>query len=242
MILLKKSKKKSVTLLILLTGSFTFSSNSITEWQKKNNNPNTHSKVKPTKFSTNNHLKPIKINSNINLIKHNFNKVNPNINLDFSKQFNKVLDFYKLSTNKNLLISQILIESKGKHRTENGEVLIGSSGEVGISQIKPSTALFFIKNIMSEKEKQNIQKLGADNISNLETEQDVLEWLKIKKNNIVIWGYIMKYNIKRTKGNIADGLVAYNAGFGGLNKFKKNGHNSKEHSYYKKIEKLSQEF
>ena len=245
-----KTKIKSTILMLLLTGSITFNyvkTSEVNKTRKKNEqlketilidrNEITNLKQENKKIKNLLEQKEIKQTK----IKNKFNKVNPEIDSKFIDLFINVSDHYDLHPHESydLFISQLLVESRGRQYDRNGHVLTGSAGEIGISQIIPSTALFFIKNKISEEEKQIMISLGADDLSNITTESQAKEWLSNRDNNIIMWGYIMNYNIRRAHGIVSEGFVAYNTGFGGLKKFKNNGHNAVEHSYYRSIKKMS---
>lgn len=131
-----------------------------------------------------------------------------------------------------------MVESRGNQFNNDGSLKVGAAGEIGLCQIIPNTALFFMKHKMTEEQKLSMVKLGADDLANITTEGQAKAWLSKRANNVIMWGYIMKCSIKRERGSINDGFVAYNAGHGGLNKFRNNGHNATEHSYYKSIQKM----
>lgn len=255
MVLWKKNKTKiqSTILLLLLTGSITFNYVKTSEVNTtKKKNEHLRQELKETIITDRNEISNLKKeNKKIKqllkqkeikrkTIKNKFNKVNPEIDNKFIDLFISVSDHYDLHPHESydLFISQLLVESRGRQYNKNGQVLTGSAGEIGISQIIPSTALFFIKHKMSEEEKRKMISLGADDLSNIVTESQAREWLSERSNNVIMWGYIMNYNIKREKGSVNEGFVAYNAGHGGLNKFKSNGHVASEHSYCKKIMKM----
>ena len=179
--------------------------------------------------------------SKVESIKTKFNKVNPEIDDDLVNLFISVSDHYDLHPHESydLFISQLLVESRGRQYNSEGDILTGTAGEIGICQIIPSTALFFIKHKLKEEDILEMIDLGANDPRKIVTESDAKDWLSKINNNVVMWGYIMNYNIKKTHGKVSEGFVAYNTGFGGLKNFKENGHKAIEHSYYKNIKKMS---
>jgi hypothetical protein len=62
----------------------------------------------------------------------------------------------------------------------------------------------------------------------------MIKWLSIKKNNLILWGFIMKHNIKKY-GNIQQALLVYNTGnnklFGDIS----------NHTYVKRITQIKKQ-
>ena len=252
MVLWKKdnSKLKSTLLLLCLTGSISFNliQSSDVDGEKRKNeklNENLSNELDANFLlkKENDKIKKIleKRNSKIKYIKSKFKRINPKVEDDLVNLFIIVSDHYNLHPHESydLFISQLLVESRGRQHDKKGKVITGLAGEIGVCQIIPSTALFFLKHKLSSKELESMIKLGADDPRKVKTEFQAKKWLSKTKNNVIMWGYIMNYNIKKTHGKVSEGFVAYNTGFGGLKNFKGNGHKAIEHSYYKKIKIMS---
>ena len=246
----EKHNLQSTILLLLLTGSITFNyfkTSEVNQTKEKNEELNETIKLDHIENSSlkkeNDKFKKLLDHQEDKRksIKDKFRKVNPDIDNKFINLFIDVSDHYDLHPHESydLFISQLLVESRGRQHYKNGKVITGLAGEIGIGQIIPSTALFFIKHKISKSEKQKMVLLGSDDLSNIKTEDQARTWLTSRDNNIVLWGFIMNYNIKRAHGTVSESFVAYNTGFGGLHKFKSNGHAATEHSYYKRIKKMS---
>jgi len=171
----------------------------------------------------------------IRLVRNKFRNYNPNMKDDFIPLFINVMDSFKLNKHRDFFIAQILLESKGNHYINNSKnILIGSSGEYGICQILPSTALHVLSKI-NKKEKNKMIKLGATDFSNLKTEYDAKKWLSDKENNIILFGYIIKCNMNIYRNNVYKAMIAYNTGIGGINKFIEEGGELSDHHYYKGV-------
>jgi hypothetical protein len=117
------------------------------------------------------------------------------------------------------------LESKATHIYPKGHALAGSvvrgsSGEVGICQIMPSTALNYLKK-MSEDD-YSLYDIGANDysfvndksLSDNAKEKKIIEWLSRVENNFALWGFIMREGLEHN--GMLEAFVIYNAGKGGM--------------------------
>jgi len=156
--------------------------------------------------------------------------------------FLRVVDYFGLNENDEVLewlVGQLCLESGARqfymsdHR-KHGQVVRGSSGEVGITQIMPATAIGYLRNHVSDPEE--LYALGATDFSFVDTPKkrrtNVIKWLSNPTNNIILWGLMTRDNLQ--EHGILKGLVAYNAGVGGMKRFVKR-KQPHEHSYIRHI-------
>jgi hypothetical protein len=171
-------------------------------------------------------------------IYNSFIEYNPKMDSTTIDNIYSVLSKLKIIENEvtlKYLIAQILLESGGNH-TINGEVLTSYSGALGICQITPMTAYDYFNRILSNHDLILLEEFGATDFKSILFEDITKEsrikltseWLKIKKNNIILWGFIMKHNMKL---GLMDALVTYNSGFGGYISYSNSGKLLSEHSY-----------
>ncbi len=167
-----------------------------------------------------------------------FHKINKAVEDSFVIVFNSVLKTFELDKHKDYLIAQILVESKGnQYYTEGskeGLVLTGTSGEKGVSQILPSAALSIMK-LITPEDKEKMIKLGAKDFSKIKTKEDAKIWLNNINNNIIMYGFIMRYFMNYYNNNVKKSLVAYNTGQGGLKMYLDTGATLEKHRYYKAL-------
>ncbi len=143
-----------------------------------------------------------------------------------------------------LLVGQIMLESQAKQfhlggHTKRGEVIRGTSGEVGIAQIMPTTAIHYLERVVNDE--SELKSLGASDYSfvfnkNLSKQQRydlAVRWLTDINNNLALWGFIMRDNLR--ENGILEGFVAYNAGKGGLKRFLRSFRHPNKHKYIKAI-------
>lgn len=143
-------------------------------------------------------------------------------------------------------IAQICCESGAsnyKDAKTKKKVLRGAAGEVGIAQILPSTGFYVLKTIDKKELNKAISILDISyphfikrKVMNQAAKKEVVLWLSNVKNNLFLWGYIMKTNLNGT-GDINKALHIYNAGPGHYNKWNKRGKKSIEFSYVIRINK-----
>ena len=167
MVKFKNNKITSTVVLLLLTGSITFNyikSSEVNQTESDNDKLIEMIKTDSCEISIlkkeNKRIKKLLLEKEqkTKTIKDKFCKVNPRIDNHFINLFISVSDHYDLHPHESydLFISQLLVESRGRQYGKNGKVLTGKAGEIGIGQIIPSTALFFIKHKISESEKNKI--------------------------------------------------------------------------------------
>ena len=109
---------------------------------------------------------------------------------------------------------------------------------MGISQIMPATGLDVLSKIVDPN---TLLRLGASDfsfVSNKSIKKKdriklTIDWLSNVDNNLILWGYIMRG--KMEKNGILKGLVAYNAGTGGMRKFISKFQKPEKHRYIKGI-------
>jgi hypothetical protein len=180
-----------------------------------------------------------------------FKVYNKDIDTSTVELFIKVAENYgftKDSTQFRLVVGQVLLESGANQRwykghPYEGDLVISYAGAIGRTQILPSTAQYFMSKILSDEDVSTFKRFGASDFKfsknkNLTTSEKNLlakEWLSNSDNNIIMWGYIMRYNMSKTGDNIIKSLIAYNAGRGGLNIFMKRGNSIWKHEYVKGI-------
>jgi hypothetical protein len=191
-----------------------------------------------------------------NTIKQNIVKYNPDISYVTIAHFLKTIKVFKLNKNERrvkLLISQLLYESGFQQhyssRYQNqGELIISSANAVGITQIVPNTGYYYLKMAKDKDELHYFKTLNCTNfdfvynfnyyLSTSNQRQIIKEWLSVEKNNLALWGYIMKTKLKK-HNSLEEALVSYNAGQGFLNNYLKNGGKPKNFSYVIKINQIA---
>lgn len=140
---------------------------------------------------------------------------------------------------------QILLESGAKQFYPNSnKVITSSAGALGFTQIMPNTAFSFLKRIVDSTEMSNLgstdfswihSSKGMYSAPESEIRLKVKEWLSIEKNNIILWGNIMDYGLKKRNGHIYHALIAYNSGPKNLNSFLQKGGHYNNHRYIRGI-------
>jgi len=139
------------------------------------------------------------------------------------------------------LIAQILLESGGNH-TRNGVVVTSYAGALGICQITPITAYDYFNRVLTSSDLELITKLGGtdfkqilfDELTRTSRIELASEWLECEKNNIILWGFIMKHKLRL---GLLPGLIAYNAGLGGYIQYSDSGGLLSNHEYIRGIQK-----
>lgn len=170
-----------------------------------------------------------------------FKVYNSKIDTETVVQFLAVIDTFGLREDPEHLdwfIGQILTESGAKQFDHNGNVLRGSVGEVGISQIRPSTAIDYFVRLDNV---ESLDKLGVSDYSfvfdkkmkNELRREKMVDWLSDVNNNMALWGFITKHKLKNN--DILKALIAYNAGTGGLKRFLSRFKHPSKHKYIKAI-------
>jgi len=181
----------------------------------------------------------------MNPIPHNFNHVmrifshyNPEVDTNITTTFLDVVNHFELGNDTTVLdwlIGQVCLESGARqyYQSEHkkaGKVIRGTSGEVGITQIMPVTAIGYLKkHVLDETE---LYDLGATNFDFVHEKgghrKEIIEWLSNPTNNIILWGLMTRDNLRAN--GMLKGLVVYNAGQRGMERFTKR-RAPEEHSY-----------
>ena len=179
---------------------------------------------------------------NLDYVLSRFSLYNPETDTNTVKTFLLVVSHYELDKNDDVLewlVGQLCLESGARqfhmsNHSKHGQVVRGASGEVGITQIMPSTAISYLRNQVSDPEE--LYALGATDFSFVDTPKkrrtNVIKWLSNTDNNIILWGLMTRDNLQAH--GILKGLVAYNAGVGGMHRFTKR-KAVHEHSYIKHL-------
>lgn len=201
------------------------------------NNPKQKKDKKPEKI-----VKEIReLPTNFDYVYKHFKVYNPNIDTQTVILFNNVCAHYKLDTTEqllNLCIGQILYESGAKQRypsnhQKKGELVKSYAGAIGIGQIMPNTAYGIISKL-SPKEASEMLELGCTPVYSIRYSDSVKEyskeWISNQKNNIIMWGHIMRKNLSK-RPNIYKALVSYNSGTGGMIRYVNNGGSVEHHKY-----------
>lgn len=130
-----------------------------------------------------------------------------------------ILDSFNLNEHSDILVSQLCLESQGKHK-QNGKIRRSTHRALGIGQIIPQTAFHYLRNKASKKDLEVIKSLNVTSFKfiykvknpykpNPMVDRLMVKWLSNKHNNLVIWAFIMKKNIEE-KGGLKRALIAYN--------------------------------
>jgi hypothetical protein len=175
-----------------------------------------------------------------------FEIYNPEIDTETVVLFLNSIDHFNLRDELvfELLVGQIILESQAKqfYTSENdkyGEVIRGTSGEVGIAQIMPTTAIHYLEKVV--KNNNELYELGVtdysfvfnDKLSKEKKYDLAVKWLTNINNNLVLWGFIMRDNLR--DNGVLESFVAYNAGKGGLKLFLSDFNHPSNHKYVKAI-------
>jgi len=168
-----------------------------------------------------------KLNKKFNYVHSTFKLYNPEIDTSTVNTFLRVTAHFELAENDtvfNWLVGQLCLESGAKQfylssDRKAGKVIRGTSGEVGIAQIIPSTAIDYLSKFVSDP--KELYALGATDFSFINVSKgnttNVITWLSNPTNNLVLWGLMTRDNM--VKHGVIRGLVAYNIGVGGMEKF-----------------------
>lgn len=158
-----------------------------------------------------------------------FKVYNSDVDTNTVLLFIKSVDYYDLNKKGilEMLVGQILLESNARHvyasnHANAGQVIRGTSGEVGISQIMPTTALHYLQRIAEDD--YSLYDFGVSDYSfanNDDLTKEVklnltIKWLSRIENNFALWGLIMREGLE--SNGILEAFVIYNAGKGGLNR------------------------
>ena len=246
-------KKEIAAILILATVAFFASKESL----NKNEiiKEVSHERDSLKNVLTNNQVKLDTTNkqyatSKFDHVYHRFKYYNSDISVRTIKKFIEVTNTFKLDTTKTLFdicISQICVESRARQFNNSGLVIESVGNAVGISQIVPTTAHHYLRNVITNADKKTLYDLGVSDFSFVNSSKrysmtnddrtKIIEWLSNENNNIALWGYIMNHNLHKCGYNIQNTLLAYNQGNEYLRKYISSGHNVKSHQYIKMIDK-----
>lgn len=172
------------------------------------------------------------------LVYSTFKLYNPETDSSTVNSFLRVVKHFELAQNDTVfswLVGQICLESGARQyylssHSKAGKVVRGTSGEVGITQIMPSTAIDYLRKYVSDP--KELYDLGVTDFSFINEEKNrrskMIEWLSYTNNNLVLWGLMTRDNMEN-HGTLR-GFVAYNAGDGGMKRFVKRKLAS-QHSY-----------
>ena len=175
-----------------------------------------------------------------------FEIYNPEIDTETVVLFLNSIDHFNLRDGLvfELLVGQIMLESQAKqfYTSESdkyGEVIRGTSGEVGIAQIMPTTAIHYLEKVV--KNNNELYELGVtdysfvfnDKLSKEKKYDLAVKWLTNVNNNLALWGFIMRDNLR--ENGVLESFVAYNAGKGGLKRFLSKFKQPSKHRYIKAI-------
>lgn len=200
-----------------------------------------------------NHYKSIfdSINDNETLkykyVHNRFKLYNDKIDSVTVKTFIEVATTFKLDTNMymfDMIIAQICVESGAKHRYKNGKLVVSSGNAIGITQIVPNSGYRFLKNVV-KKDDRLYNELGGTyyghiiNKSRCKARNDVKKFLAIERNNIILWGYIMRYSLEKADGKLEDALLIYNQGEGFYRRFIKRKKNVTNFAYVSHIHNVN---
>jgi hypothetical protein len=186
-----------------------------------------------------------RIQDNFDYVFPKFQKFNSNIDTATVTKFAQVLYEFKLDStdyHRKMYTGQILAESGAKQYREDGSLVVGLAGEIGMCQIKASTCLDYLTKHADSLDREGICFIGASDFSfaydkSIYTGEKIKktrEWLTVIDNNIIMWGFITKHDLKKKK-TIHKQLVAYNMGSTGMYRFLNNGGSLKTHKYIRKI-------
>lgn len=158
-----------------------------------------------------------------------FKLYNPETDSATVNRFLHVVNHFELADNDtvfNWLVGQMCLES-GAHQyypstdRRAGQVVRGLGGEVGMAQIMPQTAIGYLSNNVSDP--QELYDLGASDFSFIDTPKNLrgntIKWLSDTDNNLILWGLMIRDNM--VNHGMLKGLVAYNAGDRGMQRFVK---------------------
>lgn len=196
----------------------------------------------------------------IKIIKKKFKKYNPEIKESTIKYFYrtcKKFDLNKSTRMIRILSNQITVESSAKHiNRSTGKITKSLGNALGITQITPTTAFYYLKNMEEDnrdsnkpdllykmkfsdhsfvkriKDPYSIDRKGKKYVKGLARELTI-KWLSNKKNNITLWGYIMNKKLEKYN-SIYLSLLSYNIGPGKLNSFIEKNKTVTNHPYIRK--------
>jgi len=187
-----------------------------------------------------------------NFVFNSMKKYNPDIDKETVSLFISVTEKFNLDSTEllfNTCLSQILKESGAQQyycstHPKAGELVVSSSKAIGISQITIATCYDYLKSSYNSNDSLILLNLGCDDFSFIKNndypdiKDNLFKWLKNEKNNIILWGYIMKKSLIKRNGNLKYALISYNRGPEYLIDFMTNGFKPESHNYVKQIKKI----
>jgi hypothetical protein len=126
---------------------------------------------------------------------------------------------------------------------------VSTGNAVGITQIVPTTAFHYLRNVVGKDNKDMFFELGATDydfifnykrydfvkdgkrIINQQGREEAKTWITNETNNLILWGFIMKHTLECNNNRIINTLIAYNIGGGGLTQYIKAGNDTNKHEY-----------
>lgn len=198
-------------------------------------------------FTTTIDVPPTKESSHFDYTFNSFKHYNNRTDTGTVKLFIEVAKEFDLYADTNLYetcVAQICTESGAKQYYDDSSLVVSSGNAIGFGQIVPTTGFLFLKNVVS-KDDEILNKLGGDEFEdiishkkcNKSVRKRVIKWLSNKRNNIILWGYIMKYCLKKGK-TLDESLVVYNQGEGFLRKFLKKKRKAREFKYVNHVRRI----
>lgn len=183
----------------------------------------------------------ISLDTNFTFTYKAFKFYNPEIDTQSVNKFLEVCNFYGFNTDEKVFkycLGQLLLESGGKHY-KNGKINIGSGRYVGVAQISASSGLAVLTKRVNDSDFNDFKFLANDStLIKPKTYSQSIKWLSDFDNNLILWGYMINYNLKM--GSIEHALVRYNAGPGGYINYINSGNSVNNHHYIRGIKnKLS---
>ena len=174
-----------------------------------------------------------------------FQHYNKNIDTATVEKFIEVVEYFGLDTTKSffdICISQICVESGAKQYYDDGSLVESSGNAVGISQIVPTTAFHYLRNIVGKNNIGIFADLGGTNYNFIfeydrfgpvdsKAREEARVWTINETNNLILWGFIMKYTLHCNNNHMVNTLVAYNIGGGGLSNYIEEGNDTNKHEY-----------
>lgn len=158
-----------------------------------------------------------KIELQKNKILKRIKKYNPFVKSVLINDIHNTLKCFKLTPYTDILVSQLCLESRGGYKKGN------SKNVMGIGQITAETAFHYLMNKTTDKDKKLLYSLKIDNFDFIYSNKDryslnnksvkvkMIQWLSKERNNVALWGFIMKKNLDDHR-TINKALLAYNGG------------------------------
>jgi hypothetical protein len=193
-----------------------------------------------------------------------FKHYNTNIDTGTVEKFIEVVEYFNLDSTQKLFdicISQICVESGAKQYYSNGDLVVSSGNAIGITQIVPTTAFHYLRNVTGNKYRNVFTDLGGTDygfimnykryefinkdkkrIISQEGREKAGKWLENETNNLILWGFIMKHTLDCNNNRINNTLIAYNIGGGGLTEYIKEGNSTWEHEYVVMVMNVKRKF